>query len=47
MSSEKQEYYAHTNGSCEKTHWQPLKEHFKNTARQANKFIYLKGAGHG
>jgi hypothetical protein len=41
MSEEKNTFYAHTNGSPDPKDWQPLKEHLKNTARQAMPLIFL------
>jgi hypothetical protein len=38
MDCEKQEFYAHTDGSLDKKDWQPLKEHLRNVANLAKQF---------
>jgi hypothetical protein len=38
MGCEKEEFYAHTNGSPDRKGWQPLKEHLQNTAKLGRKF---------
>jgi hypothetical protein len=45
MGCEKQEFYAHTNGSPDKKYGQPLKDHLQNVANLAKQFADKFDAG--